>query len=130
MPPRLHNRAFPAGVKDPTRLARTGFIGGRAIPGQKRGEQIMPYKDPERKRQWEREHREQRNARRRIPHLGVTAEPSSVEVSLPDPISGQEREPGVNMVVFLAMGFTFLMLTLFAGWLRIRFGRRCPSKFA
>ena len=25
----------------------------------------MPYKDPERKRQWEREHREERNARRR-----------------------------------------------------------------
>jgi hypothetical protein len=25
----------------------------------------MAYKDPERKRQWEREHREQRNARRR-----------------------------------------------------------------
>jgi hypothetical protein len=24
----------------------------------------MPYKDPERKRQWERDHREQRNARR------------------------------------------------------------------
>jgi hypothetical protein len=26
---------------------------------------VMPYKDPERKRQWEREHREQRNAQRR-----------------------------------------------------------------
>jgi len=26
----------------------------------------MPYKNPERKRQWEREHREQRNARRRM----------------------------------------------------------------
>lgn len=25
----------------------------------------MPYKDPERKRQWERQHREERNARRR-----------------------------------------------------------------
>jgi len=25
----------------------------------------MPYKDPERKRQWEREHREERNAQRR-----------------------------------------------------------------
>lgn len=25
----------------------------------------MPYKDPERKRQWEREHREHRNAQRR-----------------------------------------------------------------
>ena len=26
----------------------------------------MPYKEPERKRQWEREHRQQRNARRRM----------------------------------------------------------------
>ncbi len=29
----------------------------------------MPYKDPERKRQWEREHREQRNALRRLQRL-------------------------------------------------------------
>lgn len=31
----------------------------------------MPYKDPERKRQWKQEHREQRNARRRIQRLDV-----------------------------------------------------------
>jgi hypothetical protein len=33
----------------------------------------MPYKDQERKRQWEREHREQRNARRR--ELRLTTQP-------------------------------------------------------
>jgi len=35
---------------------------------------------------------------------------------MPDPISGQESEPGMNIVVFLVMGFTFLLLMLFAGW--------------
>lgn len=37
----------------------------------------MPYKDPERKRQWEQEHRQQRNARRRIQRAG----------EMPDPVS-------------------------------------------
>jgi hypothetical protein len=31
----------------------------------------MPYKDPEHKRQWEREHRQQRNAKRRTQRLNV-----------------------------------------------------------
>lgn len=44
----------------------------------------MPYKDPEDKQQWEREHREQRNARRRRQHLGVQME-SIVPRSTPDP---------------------------------------------
>ena len=37
----------------------------------------MPYKDPERKRQWEREHREQRNARRRKSFARPTIEASA-----------------------------------------------------
>jgi hypothetical protein len=81
----------------------------------------MPYKDPERKRQWEREHREQRNERRRIPSPAVSSEPSRIEMPMPDPISGQESEPGMNIVVFLVMGFTFLLLVLFAGWRSIAF---------
>ena len=88
----------------------------------------MPYKDRERKRQWEREHREQRNARRRTPHLAVHPEPSSVEVPMPDPISGQEREPGVNMVVFLAMEFMLLLLMLFTGWRSIAFRGRADVR--
>jgi len=44
----------------------------------------MPYKNPERKRQWERDHREQRNARRRK----MALQPRFVENSqnpAPDP---------------------------------------------
>ena len=38
----------------------------------------MPYKDPERKRQWEQEHREQRNARRRAQRLAIRLQKPSV----------------------------------------------------
>src|SRR6516164_6836693 len=34
----------------------------------------MPYKDPQCKRQWERDHREQRNARRRRRHVAAYSE--------------------------------------------------------
>ena len=44
----------------------------------------MPYKDPERKRQWEREHLEERNARRRTSYL-----PSSVVALSHDPVLEQ-----------------------------------------
>ncbi len=84
----------------------------------------MPYKDPERKRQWEREHRELRNERRRTSRSTGLPEPSGVEAPMPDPISGQESEPGMNMVVFLTIGFTFLLLMLFAGWCSIAFRGR------
>jgi ferric-dicitrate binding protein FerR (iron transport regulator) len=49
----------------------------------------MPYKDSERKRQWERDHREQRNARRRMQHLAGRSRPI-VTNATPDPISRQE----------------------------------------
>jgi len=47
----------------------------------------MPYKDPELKRQWEREHREERNARRR--KFSSKSEPSNLDTPLPDPNSAQ-----------------------------------------
>jgi hypothetical protein len=49
----------------------------------------MPYKDPERKRQWEREHREERNARRRKSISSRSPEPSSIDAPLTDPNSVQ-----------------------------------------
>jgi hypothetical protein len=73
----------------------------------------MPYKDPERKRQWEREHREERNARRRRPVFPAHMTPN-VPKPAPDPISNQE--PGSAwevmagmIVVALAVGITLLM---------------------
>jgi hypothetical protein len=38
----------------------------------------MAYKDPERKKQWEREHREQRNAQRRIQRRGGAVKQNNV----------------------------------------------------
>jgi len=49
----------------------------------------MPYKDPDRKRQWEREHREQRNARRRIQHQDGRAARPAGQKPASDRISAQ-----------------------------------------
>ena len=69
----------------------------------------MPYKNPEDKRQWEREHREQRNAQRRRPRLGAQAQPI-VPGSAPDPFSTQEPD-GAWMVV-AGMGAFVLAVVL------------------
>ena len=45
----------------------------------------MPYKDPGRKRQWEQEHREQRNARRRMERLPVWSGGPSAPKAAHDP---------------------------------------------
>lgn len=82
---------------------------------EKKENSFMPYKDPERKRQWEREHREERNARRRRSVFPAHT-PSSAARPAPDPISPQE--PGsaweimAGIIVFaLAVG-----IALFAAW--------------
>ena len=76
----------------------------------------MPYKDPARQRQWEREHREQRNARRRTRGLAVATYRSRLETRTPDPIADNEPGTGVNTVAVLIVGFTFVLVLLFAGW--------------
>ena len=45
----------------------------------------MPYKDPERKRQWEREHREQRNAMRRTERLPSGRDAQVFQMQSPTP---------------------------------------------
>jgi hypothetical protein len=52
----------------------------------------MPYKNPERKRQWEREHRDQRNARRRQIRSGT--EGRTATALTPDPISTKAATSG------------------------------------
>jgi hypothetical protein len=47
----------------------------------------MPYKDPERKRQWEREHRQQRNAQRKLQRLPARSGHATVSKAEPDPIT-------------------------------------------
>ncbi len=74
----------------------------------------MPYKNPEDKRRWEREHREQRNAKRRRRHLGAQMEPI-VPKSAPDPIPDQESTNGWKVIIGLAVGFGVVLLAALGG---------------
>jgi len=61
----------------------------------------MPYKDPERKRQWEQEHREQRNAKRKTQRLDVGSRQPSVSRTTSDlaaALRNQVREPAPDPV--------------------------------
>ena len=68
----------------------------------------MPYKDPERKRQWEREHREERNARRR------DFAPSAIDLS-PNSKGVQSAGNGLNVAFGVVAGVSLLLILLFAG---------------
>jgi hypothetical protein len=58
----------------------------------------MPYKDTENKRQWEREHREQRNARRRQRRFEMQSAPV-IPKRAPDPIPAKETVSGWGMLI-------------------------------
>jgi hypothetical protein len=89
----------------------------------------MPYKDPERKRQWEQEHREQRNARRRVQRLdlgsGQASVPKTSDVAFalrtqvrertPDPASDQEPQGTWVALLGLAVAIGVVLLAVFAG---------------
>jgi len=91
----------------------------------------MPYKDPERKRQWEQEHREERNARRRVPHLdagsgqpSVPKAKSDIAAALhtdlrertPDPVSDQKSQgTWVAALLGLAVVIGVVLIAVFAG---------------
>ena len=62
----------------------------------------MPYKDPERKRQWEREHRDQRNARRR--ELRLTTQTVVTPKPVPDPALTGETTSAWKIVAGLTVG--------------------------
>lgn len=52
----------------------------------------MPYKNPERKRQWEREHREKRDPMRRMQRLNARSGHPSIPKSVPDPVLGEKPQ--------------------------------------
>ena len=69
----------------------------------------MPYKDPERKRQWEREHREERNARRRKALSRTVLE--GLDSPKPDSMIGRESSTGTNiMAMFIMVAFTVVVI--------------------
>ena len=65
----------------------------------------MPYKDPENKRLWEREHRDQRNARRREQRLYVQDDPA-ISNRVPDLVPA--KETGSGWGVLIGMGVLVL----------------------
>jgi len=72
----------------------------------------MPYKNLEDKQQWERDHREERNARRRRQHLGTQME-FIVPTSVPDPISEPKGDWNVAAAIVFAL---VVWIGLFAAW--------------
>ena len=69
----------------------------------------MPYKDPECKRQWEQEHREERNARRRR-HLVPAREMRSIPEVAHDPLPDQDLQSSWRVITGLAMGIGIVLL--------------------
>jgi len=74
----------------------------------------MPYKNPEDKRRWEREHRERRNAQRRMRQLGGKAGPIA-PCPVPDPVSDQRRKGGWKEIIGVAIGFGVVLLAALGG---------------
>jgi hypothetical protein len=76
----------------------------------------MPYKDQERKRQWERDHREERNARRRKSISSHSSEPLDTDAPLPDPNCAQVPLTNTHVAIGGMMGLTFLLTVLIVIW--------------
>jgi hypothetical protein len=68
----------------------------------------MPYKNPEDKQRWEREHREQRNTRRKAQR--ITPKPA------PDPILTQEPTDTWKTAAGIGAFALAVGISLFAGW--------------
>jgi len=70
----------------------------------------MPYKNPERKRQWEREHRGRRNARRRMHRLSARSGHQRISKPTPDPISSQKPQATWRTILGWAIGIGVVLL--------------------
>jgi hypothetical protein len=89
----------------------------------------MPYKNPEHKQQWEREHRKQRNARRKMQRsddgsrqhtspkstFDLRTALRSARKPAPDPVSDQKPQPAWKALVGLTVGIGVMLLVVFAG---------------
>jgi ferric-dicitrate binding protein FerR (iron transport regulator) len=74
----------------------------------------MPYKNRERKRQWEQEHREQRNAQRRMRRLQAEAR-VMLRGPAPGPISAQKPKSGWKGIIGVAVWLGIVLLAVFSG---------------
>ena len=76
----------------------------------------MPYKDHERKRQWEREHRQERNALRRRSLTNHSPEPSGIVVPLVDSNPAQAPVTSTNVAIGAMMGLALLLTVFIVIW--------------
>jgi hypothetical protein len=74
----------------------------------------MPYRNPEDKRRWEREHRQQRNERRKEQRLG-----SQISVTIPnsepDPTPADPNDAAIAItlgIIVLSVGLLLVVLTI------------------
>jgi hypothetical protein len=72
----------------------------------------MPYKNPERKRQWERENRGQRNARRRTQRLNARSGQQIIAKPLPEPVSDQKSHDTWKTILGWAIGIEVVLLAI------------------
>lgn len=70
----------------------------------------MPYKNPEDKRRWEREHRGQRNAQRRAQRLGLH-KTRMVPEPMPRTLSDGKPKGVWKIILALAVGFGVALLS-------------------
>ena len=89
----------------------------------------MPYKNPGHKRQWEQEHRGQRNARRRMQRSDLGSRQHtppkstfdlrtalrSARKPAPDPVPGQKPKDAWKSILGWAVGIGVVLLAVFAG---------------
>lgn len=74
----------------------------------------MPYKNPENKRQWEQEHREQRNAQRRQRRLQMQRQPV-IPQRAPDPLIMEASASGWKVLLGFAVAVGIVVLAVLAG---------------
>jgi len=75
----------------------------------------MPYKNPQDKRRWEREHRELRNARRREKRSGMKSRTAHAVPAANPP----EETSGWKLLAGIAIGIGVALLSAVAGSSRI-----------
>ncbi len=81
----------------------------------------MPYKDPERKRQWEREHREERNARRRKSQTSSVVDAPSSSGAMYKTMT-EQPDIRINITPALVVVLASVVIPLLAAWYLRRAG--------
>jgi hypothetical protein len=85
-------------------------MGDKSVPATM--DDSLPIEDPERKRQWEREHRKQRNARRRALRF---AEATAPQNPVPDPTPTHQAMSGWKDILGLAVEVGIIILGALSG---------------